>query len=65
MRKLPYKKSNQNNYIVKFQDFLMKKIKRGGKCIGKQDFYLFRTKKYGALVETLLVKTTLCGEWEN
>ena len=43
----------------------MKKIKRGGKCIDKQDFYLFKTKNYGALVETLLVKTTLCGEWEN
>ena len=25
----------------------------------------FRAKKYTALVETLLVKTMLCGEWEN
>ena len=25
----------------------------------------FGTTKYSALVETLLVKTTLCGEWEN
>ena len=26
---------------------------------------LNKTKKYSALVETSLVKTTLCGEWEN